>query len=99
MVEKRKRRKNLKLKPSSREKRRYFLVRESNKKIEKILLEYLGILGFARSAYIEVRDKDVKGYTIGSCLTKSLKDIRTSLALSRISIKKVSGTIKGLKTT
>lgn len=89
--------KRLKLKPSARDKRRYFLAKSTNEKIEKAILEYIGILGFAKSAYIQVKDKDVKNFIIGSCLTKSLNDIRASLAFKGIKIEKVSGTIRGLK--
>jgi RNase P/RNase MRP subunit POP5 len=89
--------KKLKLKPSARDKRRYFLVRAENSKIEESILRYIGILGFAKSAYIEVKTKEFsKNVTVGSCLTKSLEDVRASLAFEGISIDGVSGTIKGL---
>lgn len=86
-----------KLKPSARDKRRYFLVKSSNEKVEKAILEYLGILGFAKSAYMKVTSKDFPGYLVGSCLVKSLEDVRAALAFSRVKIEKVSGTLKGLK--
>jgi len=97
MVRKIKKIKKLKLKPSARDKRRYFLTKSPNEKIEQAILDYLGILGFSKSAYIQVKDKDVKDQTIGSCTTKSLEDIMSALALEGIKITKVSGTIKGLK--
>jgi len=89
--------KKLKLKPSARDKRRYFLASVSNEKIEKAILEYIGVLGFAKSAYQEVVTKDFSNKTVGSCLTKSLNDVRAALALSGIGIEKVSGTLKGLR--
>ena len=89
--------KKLKLKPSSRDKRRYFLVRSSESKVEKAILDYLGILGFSKSAYLRVKSPNFPGRIVGSCLTKSLDDIRASLALEGIKIEKVSGTIKGLE--
>tara|TARA_Y100000310_G_C20704257_1_gene833419 strand:+ start:23093 stop:23377 length:285 start_codon:yes stop_codon:yes gene_type:complete len=89
--------KSLKLKPSSRDKRRYFLVKSSNSKVESAILEYIGILGFSKSAYMRIYSKDFPRYLIGSCLTKSMNDIRAALALEGISIEKVSGTLKGLK--
>ena len=46
--------KKLKLKPSARDKRRYFLVGAKNAKVEAAILEYVGILGFAKSAYMPV---------------------------------------------
>ncbi|NPE26978.1 hypothetical protein HNV12_03165 [Methanococcoides sp. SA1] len=95
--------KKLKLRPSARDKRRYFLVRATNKKVEDAILEYIGVLGFARSAYMKVdvsRDKKWKlgkGYMIGSCLVKSLDDVRAALGFVGIEIEKVSGTLKGLR--
>ena len=41
--------------------------------------------------------QDFSGKVVGSCLAKSLDDVRTALALEGIKIEKVSGTIKGLK--
>ena len=89
--------KRLKLKPSARDKRRYFLVGASNEKVEKAILEYIGVLGFAKSAYMKVNSKDFSGKLVGSCLVKSLEDVRASLAFVGIRIEKVSGTLKGLK--
>ena len=80
--------KKLKLKPSARDKRRYFLVRSSNDKIEKAILDYIGILGFAKAAYMKVNTKpgEFKGRTVGSCLVKSLNEIRASLSFAGIKI-------------
>lgn len=103
--------KKLKLKPSARDKRRYFLVRTTNAKVEAAILEYIGVLGFAKSAYMEVKEnrrkelrtqnselgKRKQGFIIGSCLVKSLEDVRAALALAGIKVEKVSGTLKGLK--
>ena len=90
--------KKLKLKPSARDKRRYFLVKSNNTKIESVILEYVGILGFAKSSYMKVSTKDFPGKLVGSCLIRSLEDIRAALALAGIKIEKTSGTLKGLKT-
>ena len=87
----------LKLKPSARDKRRYFLVGASNAKVEAAILEYIGVLGFARAVYMEVKDKAIRGKTIGSCLAGSLDDVRAALAMAGVSVEKVSGTLKGLK--
>lgn len=89
--------KRLKLKPSARDKRRYFLVRASNSDVEAAILEYIGVLGFAKSAYMKVVTKDFPGKLVGSCLVKSLEDVRAALAFAGIGIEKVSGTLKGLK--
>ena len=88
--------KKLKLKPSARDKRRYFLVETSNDKVEAAILEYIGVLGFAKSAYMKVDAKNFDGKTIGSCLVGSLNDVRAALAMDCIKIEKVSGTLKGL---
>ena len=88
--------KKLKLKPSARDKRRYFLVGADNSKVEAAILEYIGVLGFAKSAYMPVATKDFSGKTVGSCLAKSLKDVRAALAMAGIRIERVSGTLKGL---
>jgi hypothetical protein len=89
--------KKLKLRPSARDKRRYFLVRASNDVVENAILDYVGVLGFARSSYLKVATKDFPGKLVGSCLVKSLDEVRAALALSGISVEKVSGTLKGLK--
>jgi len=89
--------KKLKLKPSARDKRRYFLVRASNEKVEDAILDYVGVLGFAKSAYLKVVTKDFPGKLVGSCLVKSLDEVRAALALAGISLEKVSGTLKGLR--
>ena len=86
---------HLKLKPSVRDKRRYLLISEnSNKKIEQAILDYLGILGMAKSAYVFVKKQGEK--VVGSCLRESLNDVRAGLGMAGIKIGKVSGTIKGL---
>ena len=90
--------KKLKLKPSARDKRRYFLVGASNAKVEKAILDYIGVLGFGKSAYQQVSGDrfQASGKTVGSCLVKSLEDVRAALAFAGIRIEKVSGTLKGL---
>ena len=88
--------KKLKLKPSARDKRRYLLINcGDNKKIEDAVLDYIGVLGFAKSAYMFVEKKGSK--IVGSCLREELEGVRASLGLKGIVIEKVSGTLKGLK--
>lgn len=87
--------KRLNLKPSARDKRRYFLVSGgSNKKIEEVILEYLGVLGFAKTAYMYVKRAGDK--IVGSCLREELENVRAALAMNGMKIEKVSGTLKGL---
>jgi len=89
--------KKLRLRPSARDKRRYFLVRASNADVENAISDYVGILGFAKSAYLKVVTKDFPGKLVGSCLVKSLDEVRAALVLAGISVERVSGTLKGLK--
>jgi RNase P/RNase MRP subunit POP5 len=87
--------KRLKLKPSARDKRRYLLVSGASRlEIESSILEYIGVLGFARAAYMYV--KKHKSKIVTSCLADSLDDVRAALAMAEIKIDKVSGTLKGL---
>ena len=72
------------------------MIEASNARVEAAILEYIGILGFAKSAYMVVSTKGFSGKTVGSCLTKSLNDVRAALAMAGIRIEKVSGTLKGL---
>lgn len=90
--------KKLRLKPSARDKRRYFLVKASNSEVEGAILEYVGVLGMAKAAYMKVNVKNFpKGVMVGSCLAKSLEDVRASLAFKGISVLGVSGTLKALE--
>lgn len=87
--------KRLKLKAAQRDNRRYLLIKCENQKIERAILDYLGVLGFAKSAYMKVSEKN--NQTIGAVLRESLNDVRAALALAGISVIKVSGTLKGLR--
>lgn len=87
--------KRLKLKPSARDNRRYFLIDcKENKEIEKAILDYIGILGFAKSAYMFVKKENEK--IIGSCLRENLDPVLASLAFAKLNVLKVSGTLKAL---
>lgn len=86
--------KKLKLKSSSRDNRRYILLKEKDKnKIEKAILDYIGVLGFAKSAPMIIENE---GKIVLSCLREKIMDIRASLDFAKIKILKVSGTIAGL---
>lgn len=83
-----------KLLPSARDNRRYFYVSLQDKKvIESAILEYIGVLGYAKSNFSFL---DVEGKLVCSCTRESLEDIRASLAWKKIKIQKVSGTVAGL---
>jgi RNase P/RNase MRP subunit POP5 len=89
--------KRLKLKPSARDKRRYFLIAKSKAgQIEDAILEYVGVLGFAKSAYLSIKVKRLSSFVVGSCSRESLEYVRVALGMKGILIVKVSSTLKGL---
>jgi RNase P/RNase MRP subunit POP5 len=87
----------LKLNPSKTLSRRYLLIEGNKEEIEKTILEYIGILGWAKASPMFVNPSP-QGKTILAINTKSLTDIRASLELSNAKIKilKVSGTLNAL---
>ena len=81
--------------PSARDARRYFYMNsDDRKRIEGAILEYIGALGMAESAFMFIKNGEDK--LIGSCVRESLEKVRASLAFRGIKIQKVSGTIAGL---
>ena len=87
----------MKLKSSARIKKRYILVSaESKDSIEKAILDYIGILGWAKATpnFIRSKQKDI----ILAINRKSLDDVKAAIELSNSNIKilKISGTLKGL---
>lgn len=86
----------MKLKPSARINRRYILVESSSKDdIEKSILEYVGILGWAKmSPYIFEKNKKL----IVAVDRKELQNAVAAFAISKkIKVLGISGTIKSLK--
>ena len=86
----------LKLNATQRIKRRYLLIQaESKEMVEKVILDYIGILGYAKAVPQFIDDS--RGIIL-AVERKSLNDIRASFALTKNNIKvlRVSGTIKGL---
>lgn len=73
----------------------------NREKIEKAILEYIGILGHAKSAFMFVniveKNSGLKGKVVCSCLRESLNDLRAALAFKKIKIQKVSGTLDCLE--
>jgi RNase P/RNase MRP subunit POP5 len=87
----------LKQKPAQRIKRRYILFENTNREeIEKIILDYLGILGWAKAIPVFVERK--KGLIL-AVERKSVDNVRAAFEMcdNKIKIKKVSGTLKGLE--
>ena len=86
------------LKPSARENKRYLLVRGNDlrKNIEKSILEFSGVLGMSKVGLSFI--KSGKDFVI-ICVNREAVDlVRASFAVSpeKISVEKVSGTLKGL---
>ena len=87
----------LKTKPSAKIHRRYLLLdAKSKSQVEKVILEYIGVLGWAKASPVFVQDKSKK--LILAVERKSLIDVRAAFEMSpeKISVLKVSGTLRGL---
>ncbi len=87
----------LKIKPSARTKKHHLLLEAKNKKeVEQTILEYIGILGWAKASPSFPPPKN--GKIILSVNRKSVTEIRAAFEISKNKIKvlKVSGTLKGL---
>jgi RNase P/RNase MRP subunit POP5 len=86
----------LKLKPSARMKRRYLLIDGNKEVIEKSILDYIGILGWAKASPKFV--KKLGGNIVLAIDRKEIDKVRGAFAISadKISVLKVSGTLKGL---
>ena len=88
----------LKLNPSARIKRRYLLVSGiEREEIEKVLLDYLGALGWAKASPIFVSSE--KEGIIFAVSRKEVYNVRAAFEMSKrgIRVLRVSGTLKGLE--
>ena len=87
-------------KPSERIHRRYLLISGTNwKDVESSVLEGIGVLGWAKSMPLQVKDKKIKkGMVVVAVRRESVNEIRACFELSGFKgrIEKVSGTLKGL---
>ena len=84
------------LNPSHREKKRYLLLEGDIENIDKAVLDYIGILGYAKASP-KIIQKDKKT-AILAVNRKELDKVRASFLLAgKIKILKVSGTLKKLK--
>jgi len=87
------------LKPSMRENKRYLLIEgeELRKNVEKAILDFIGTLGYAKAGLDWI--KEGKENAIISVNREAVNNVKASLALfpKKIEVKKVSGTLKGLK--
>jgi RNase P/RNase MRP subunit POP5 len=90
---------NLKLKSSARAKKNYILLETSGRTdVERAVLDYLGVLGWAKASPIFVEGGKKEGRLILAVNREEIEKIRAAFELSpkKIKIIKVSGTIKGL---
>lgn len=90
----------LKPKPSNRIKRRYFLIEANSKdEVERAILDYLGILGWAKASPFFVKSKYDNNKIILAVDRKAVDDVRAAFELfpGNIKVLRVSGTLKGLK--
>lgn len=85
------------LKPTLRDKKRYILARGSRDDIEKAILEFIGILGYAKAGVKFVKKEwSRSGEIILAINREKLNEVRGALALKGIHVLGVSGTLKGL---
>lgn len=83
-----------KLNPSEKIKKRYLLIRSSIKEdIEKVVLDYLGILGWARAKPAFVKKDEGIVLAIDR---KMINEVRAAFEMANIKVLKVSGTLEGL---
>ena len=86
------------LKPSIRENKRYLLVEGNNIKVnvEKAILDFIGILGMSKTGLSFI--KSSKDSAIIRVNREVVNEIRASFSVfkEKISVKKISGTLKGL---
>jgi len=88
------------IKPSHREKKRYLLVKGkdvSKNAIEKTILEFIGILGYAESGITFV--KVLKNSVIVAVNRDAVEKIRSSFLICKkdLNIVKVSGSVSNVK--
>ncbi len=88
------------LKPSHRERKRYLLIKGNDanwKTIEKVILEFIGVLGFAEASPHIIK-KTTKSITL-AINRQALDKIRASFTTSPkdLQIIKVSGSVKNVK--
>lgn len=87
------------LKPTMRENKRYLLVYGNNlrENIEKAILDFVGVLGMSKAGLGFVKTE--KDFAIIYVNREAVNEVRASFAVfpEKIEVKKVSGTLKGLR--
>ena len=87
----------LKQKASARINRRYLLINGKKENIEKAILDYIGILGWAKASPLFV--KRIGKKQVLSINRKEIDNVKAALVLApgNLEVFRVSGTLKGLK--
>ncbi len=87
----------LKQKSSARVNNRYFLIRGKKEEIEKAILDYIGILGWARAAPRFIKTDGEKIILVID--RNEINDVRAAFVLcaDKIEVLRVSGTLRGLE--
>jgi RNase P/RNase MRP subunit POP5 len=87
------------LKPNMRENKRYLLVNGKIGEIEKAILEFIGVLGMAKTGFGWVKKE--KETAIISVNREAVNNVRASFACwsEKLTVEKVSGTLKGLRSS
>lgn len=87
----------LKSKPSQRIKKRYLLIEGKKDDVERAILDYLGILGYARASPFFVPFKGDTNKLILAIDRSEINNIRAAFELVKtLKVLRVSGTINGL---
>lgn len=81
-----------KLNPSARLKKRYLLIDSEKARVERAILDYIGILGWAKASPVFVSGKK----TILAIDRKEILNVRAALEAAGLRVLRVSGTLKGL---
>ena len=87
------------LKPSMRERKRYLLVSGKNLKenIPKAIKDFIGVLGMSKTSLSFISSRN--DFSVISINREMLDKVRASLCIwpEKMSVKMVSGTLKGLR--
>ena len=87
------------LKPTMRENKRYLLVEGNDlkKNVERAILDFVGVLGFSKVGLSWIDEKNNSG--VISVNREMVDSVRASLCVfpKKMEVKKVSGTLRGLK--
>lgn len=87
------------LKPTMRENKRYLFVVGKNPRenIEKAILEFLGVLGMSKTGFGFVKSDGDSAIVYVN--REALNEVRAAICIfpEKMEVKKVSGTLKGLR--